>query len=248
MHTFDLKKDYCFSMKLHLHLIIVSTALILLACTHTPPEPPPFTDGGNGGGNTLQPCDPDSVYFSQDILPLIVSSCAIPGCHDPATAEDGVILNNYENIMNTGEVQPFDPNDSEIYEVITETDPDDKMPPPDQYDSLTPEEIELIKNWILQGALNNNCASACDTMNVTYNLSIKPLIDAKCAGCHSGANPQGDLLLTNYNEVSGAALFGSILDAVQHTGGVTPMPYNSAMLPDCEIDLIRIWIENGAPE
>ncbi len=230
-----------------------STAVILLAslaigCKHMPLDPPGDGGGNNGGGTVLQPCDPDTVYFNQTILPLIVSSCAIPGCHDAASAEDGVVLNNYNNIMSTGGVNPFNPNDSELYDVITNNDPDDRMPPVNEFPPLSPDEISLIRNWILQGANNNSCASACDTINVTYNFSIKPLIESKCQGCHSGASPQGGIALTNYNQVSASALFGTMLPAVQHSGGAVPMPFNSAKLPDCEIDLIRIWIENGAPQ
>ena len=36
--------------------------------------------GGNGNGNgnnSLPPCDPDTVYFEQDILPLLVSNSFI---------------------------------------------------------------------------------------------------------------------------------------------------------------------------
>jgi hypothetical protein len=236
---------------------------VLAGCQHEPPEAPPADPGGGGsgggggtgggggggGGGTPVICDPDTVYFQQAVLPLIVSSCAIPGCHDPGSHEDGVTLNNYQNIFTTGDIDPFDLDGSDLYEVITETDPDKLMPPPDQYPSLSADEIALIRDWILQGALNNSCESAaCDTTNVTYIASIEPIISTKCMGCHSGANPQGDLSLTNYSEVSSEALFGDVLAAVQHQSGVTAMPYNSEMLPQCEIDLIRIWIENGAPE
>jgi hypothetical protein len=230
-----------------------SSAVLLLAvftisCKHTPLDPPGDGSGNGGGGTVLLPCDPDTVYFSTSILPLLVSSCAIPGCHDPATAEDGVILNNYANIMNTGDVRPFDLDGSDLFEVITETDPDDRMPPANEFPPLSENEIDLIRTWILQGAKNNSCASACDTTNVTYNFSIKPLIEAKCQGCHSGANPQGGIALTDYNQISAVALFGTMLQAVEHSAGATPMPLNSPKLPDCEIDLIRIWIENGAPQ
>jgi len=231
-------------------MLIVTGFIFTPGCKHELPEPPPVTggNGGGGGGTNLPPCDPDTVYFSQSILPLIVSSCAIPGCHDAGTAENGVVLNNYNNIINTGDVRVFDLDGSDLYEVITDNDQDDRMPPAAQFPALSPDEIALIRDWILQGALNNSCAADCDTSNVTYALGIQSLISAKCQGCHSGANPQGGLLLTNYSQVSVSALFGNMLDAVQHTGTATPMPFNSAQLPQCEIDLIRIWIENGAPE
>ena len=233
--------------------IIQSCLVIFLiyGCQHEPPEGPPVDLAGSTDGTGTDPiiCDSDTVYFQQAVLPLIVSSCAIPGCHDPGSNEDGVTLNNYQNIFNTGEIDPFDLDGSDLYEVITDSDPDDRMPPAGEYPPLSSDEIAIIRNWILQGALNNSCESAeCDTTNVTYTASIEPIISAKCTGCHSGANPEGEINLENYAQVSSEVLFGDVLAAVQHLGGVTNMPYNSSQLPQCEIDLIRIWKENEAPE
>lgn len=227
--------------------------LLIFSCKHEPPTPP-LGGSGPGGVNpgdttNLYPCDPDTIYFTQTILPLLVSNCAIPGCHSAASAEDGVILNNYENIINTGDVRPFDLDGSDLYEAITDDDPDKFMPPPGEGEPLTAEQVGLIAAWIQQGALNSDCNSGdCDTTNVTYALKIEPIIAAKCQGCHSGSSPQGDLSLVGYANVRDQAIDGNMLDAVQHTGNVEPMPFQSNQLPQCEIDLIRIWIENGAPE
>lgn len=237
--------------------VSIFTAIVLVAigCQHEPVEAPPGMGGNGGGGGGTDttgpgddPCDPELIYFQQSVLPLLVSSCAIPGCHDAGTAEDGVILNNYENIMETGDIDPGDLDGSDLYEVITDSDPDDRMPPADEYPPLSDAEIGIIRDWILQGAQNLSCAGDCDTTNVTYALKIEPLISTNCLGCHSGANPQGGIDLNGYGNASSVALFGDMLDAVQHTGTATPMPFGTSQLPQCEIDLIRIWIENGAPE
>ncbi len=223
--------------------------LVIVSCKHDPLEPP-LKGGSNGGSGEEQNqnCDPDTIYFAQTILPLLVSNCAMPGCHSAASAEDGVILNNYENIINTGDVRAFDLDGSDLYEVITEDDPDKIMPPPGEGTPLSSEQVALIAAWIQQGAMNLSCSSNCDTTNVTFALKIEPLISAKCQGCHSGSTPQGDLSLVGYANVKDEALNGNILDAIQHNGNVVPMPFQSEKLPECEIDLIRIWIENGAPE
>jgi hypothetical protein len=238
-------------------LIISLAALYIFGCKHEPVEPPMSGGtGGTGSGNDTtgtgggMDCDPDSIYFQQTVLPLLISSCAIPGCHDAGTAEDDVILNNYENIINTADVEAFDLDGSDLYEVITENDPDKLMPPPEDYPALSEDEINLIKNWILQGAQNLSCESGCDTTstNITYIMNIEPIISAKCQGCHSGMEPQGGISFTSYANVRDEALNGLLLDAVQHTGSATPMPYQSDQLPQCEIDLIQNWIDNGAPE
>ena len=76
------------------------------------------------------PCDPDVIYFDLDVLPLLLSNCAFSGCHDAASHQDGVILESYETVIQTADVEPFNLGDSEIYEVLVDTDLDEIMPPP----------------------------------------------------------------------------------------------------------------------
>src|SRR5690554_5915626 len=131
--------------KVNIILICFLLGLFLaISCKHEPIEPPINSGGSNGGngGTGEEPgrnCDPDTIYFAQSILPLLVSNCAMPGCHSAGSAEDGVILNNYENIMNTGDVRAFDLDGSDLYEVITEDDPDKFMPPPGEGTPLSSE-------------------------------------------------------------------------------------------------------------
>ena len=123
---------------------------IATSCTHEPLNPigpnPNDTTGNNG-----RVCDPDTVYFQQDVLPLIVSSCSMSGCHNAASAQDGVVLTDYEKIMQTGDVKAGQPNNSKLYEALVETNPNKIMPPPPA--SLTAAQIQLIKTWIQQGEI-----------------------------------------------------------------------------------------------
>lgn len=67
-------------------------------------------------------CDPDTVYFLNTVLPLVVSSCATTGCHEEKSHRDGIILTDYSSIIRTGEIKPGDPNDSEFFESLTDDD------------------------------------------------------------------------------------------------------------------------------
>ena len=84
-------------------------------------------------------CDPDTVYFQNTILPLVVSSCATTGCHDRESHRDGIILMDYASIIQTGKIKPGNPGDSEFFESLTDSD-DDLMPPP-PYDPLNSDQI-----------------------------------------------------------------------------------------------------------
>ena len=142
-------------------------------------------------------CSSDTVYFQNTILPLVVSSCGTTGCHDQASQKDGVVLTDYASIINTGEIKPGDPNDSELFETLSE-DGDDLMPPP-PYDPLSSEQIRVIRQWIAQGAKNNACSDGCDTANATFSGQIWPMMESYCTGCHSASAPGGGIVLADYN-------------------------------------------------
>lgn len=233
----------------HLFLFaILLTAFV--ACEHDPlftemDQMIPPDDTTTTNNPTIdKPCNPDSVYFTKDILPILKSNCAFSGCHGDGSAEDGVNLETFQSIIKTGKIVLFNPNSSELFEVITETDPDKVMPPPPA-NQLTPDQIAKISKWINQGASNNYC-DECDTLNVTFSKSIMPIIQNNCQGCHLGGSPQGNISLTNYDQIQNAAMSGELLGVVNHSSGYVPMPYKQNKLSQCKIDQIRLWIENGA--
>jgi len=194
------------------------------------------------------PCDPDTVYFERDLLPLLQSSCAQPGCHDAITMEHGVRLTDYASVMATGGVKPFDPEGSDMYENVTETDPDKRMPPP----PLNPwpqESIDILFTWINQGAQNLYCdEEECDTANVTYTTPVSGIVQKHCLGCHNDNNMLGGLSLQGYNKLVTVANDGRLLGAVKHEAGYPAMPKNAAKLSDCKILQLETWTQNGTPQ
>ena len=195
----------------------------------------------------LHPCDPDSVYFNTQLLPLLASNCALSGCHDVQSHEDGIILNNYANTRATGRISLTNPTSSKLYRVLT-ANGGDKMPPPPMT-PFTAEQRQLLLLWIQQGALNLSCDSECDTTDVKYSTHVWPLVNTSCRGCHSGNNPGGAVSLTNYTQVKASVTDGSLMGSIRHEVGYVPMPYpaGSNKLSDCQIRTLQIWIDKGAP-
>lgn len=188
-------------------------------------------------------CDPDKIYYVNDVLPIINSNCAISGCHGGGSTQDGVDLSSYSGILQ--EITIGNAFDSDLYEAITDDDPEDIMPPSPS-NPLTLEQITIIRDWINQGATNEECGD-CDLTNVTYSLSVWPIIQNNCTGCHSGANPQGDLSLTNYNQIAQIASNGYLSGVINHEEGFIAMPFNGQQLTQCNIDIIEDWISQGYP-
>ncbi len=233
--------------KLTLSAIIFAMVIFSFHCKHDPDILPDNGNGDTPGDTTeIHKCDPDTSYFQNDVLPLLLSNCSTSGCHDQETAQKDVILTNYASVISTGDIKPGDPYGSEIFEKITETDPEKRMPPPPGT-ALTSVQIDIIKTWIEQGALNNSCDSGCDTTNVTFSGTIWPTLETNCVGCHTGASAGGGVLITNYNELVSIAENGKLLGAVSHQPNYSPMPKNGNKLSDCSIREIEIWIENGTP-
>ena len=231
---------------------LVVLAIVAVQCVHQPI--PPIDDGtGNGGNDTTtsnKPCDPDTAYFQNDVLPLLVSSCAVSGCHDVASAQDGVILTTFDYIKSTAEVRAGNPGDSKLYEVLLETDPDKVMPPPNSGITLTQEQKNLIYTWIAQGARNNSCdpnSGGCDTVNVSFAADVSPVIVNKCRGCHNNTLQSGGVNLQGHANVQIYALNGRLYGSISHAAGYKAMPQSQPKMDDCTIAIIKKWIDDGAP-
>lgn len=234
---------------------LVAVVLALAACVHEPPFPPEgpiVDDGGNGGGGGEEPepivCDPNTIFFEQQVLPLLISNCAVPGCHNqPTDDNDDIEITSYATLMASDIIRLNDPLDSDLWEAINETDPADVMPQPPQ-NPLTAEQKEIIRQWLLQGAQNNSCVpTTCDTLNVTYSGTIAPLVAQRCGGCHGGGSPQGGLDFGTWDDLHLVADDGRLAAAIQHLDGAVAMPPSGNMLPDCRIQQFLIWIADGAP-
>jgi hypothetical protein len=222
--------------------IIIFVLFFTIACKHEPIVLPPKPIEPNPPGF----CDPDTVYFENSILPIFQSNCAKSGCHDVATATEGIRFNSYENIIATGEIVPGKSNEGEIMKKITETDVDKIMPPPPN-SPLSATQIDLIKKWISQGARNNKCTPDCDTNDFKYSTAIVPLLSANCTGCHGASSPLGNIYLTIYDSVKSYALNGRLLGAVKHSTGFSAMPQGGSKLNDCKIRSLEKWINDGCP-
>jgi len=228
-------------------LLILITAVILFffACSSddspepdVPIDPTQYTFSEN--------CSEDSVYFVNQILPIMVTYCANSGCHDPVTSEAGLNFTTYTGITQGNLIVHGSPAQSLIYQRITSTNPLLKMPPEG---NAQPEErhIELIRKWIEQGGRNNECGESCSTEGITYSTHVREIIADHCSGCHGGNNPEGGILLMSYEQVKFIGEIGMLVGTIQKQLGFIPMPLYGKM-SDCKIDQITAWVNAGMPE
>jgi len=187
----------------------------------------------------------DDLCFEVDVLPILRANCATSGCHDAASARDGVILESYASIMSGPKdlVRPFDPWDSELWEVLVEDEADERMPPSPR--SLSQFQIDVVRQWIQEGARNDVCSDSglCDTSNVTF-ARIRPILEQYCWSCHSNAAAAANIRLQDYPDVVEMMASGRLIRSIERTGPGTPMPPASS-LPGCEILLFKAWQVQG---
>jgi mono/diheme cytochrome c family protein len=92
-----------------------------------------------------------TVSFAHDVLPILESRCG--NCHGGERTEKGLNLKTYTDMMQGSENGPVvtagNAADSKLIELIL----NQKMPK--RGPKLTPPQVELITNWVNQGALNN---------------------------------------------------------------------------------------------
>ncbi|HAB19404.1 MAG TPA: DUF1553 domain-containing protein [Verrucomicrobiota bacterium] len=97
------------------------------------------------------------LQFNRDIRPLLSENCM--ACHgpDPGSRKAGLRLDTREGVFGATKkegpvVVPGKPEDSALWKRITQTDPEELMPPPESHKELKPEQRQLLKDWIVQGA------------------------------------------------------------------------------------------------
>jgi len=99
---------------------------------------------------------PDLVEFNRHIRPILSNNCFL--CHGPDkhTRESGLRLDVRDEAIadrnGHSAIVPGNGDASEVLKRILNSDPDEKMPPPESNRTVSEYETKLIAKWIAQGA------------------------------------------------------------------------------------------------
>lgn len=93
------------------------------------------------------------ISFTKDIAPVFVAKCL--ACHNAEKAKGGYRMHTFDALLKPGSSKdsplvPGQPAASLLYQLITTTNEDDRMPQKD--DALPPAQVAGIKQWIEGGA------------------------------------------------------------------------------------------------
>ncbi len=124
--------------------------------------------GCDSGGSPLTPGTP--VSFSGDVLPIFEESCNMPGCHNSTDKQAGIDLTSWQGIMINGsnfgaEIIPYNSKWSHLMQHINRVDTNispfseplmpKELRPYTTGEPLSRAKVEVIMNWIKQGAKND---------------------------------------------------------------------------------------------
>jgi hypothetical protein len=91
---------------------------------------------------------------------------------------------------------------------------------------------------------NNNC----DTTAVSFVNGLLPVYASQCLGCHNAQAQQGGFNMDDFNALQALTLNGTMLEVLTlDRANPRAMPPGLPPLPPCEIEKLKAWARQGAP-
>lgn len=92
------------------------------------------------------------IKFNRDVRPILSDKCF--ACHGPDkhARQADLRLDQRDVAVSGGAITPGQPEASGLIERIDSDDPETVMPPPKSHKTLTPDEKQLLRRWIAEGA------------------------------------------------------------------------------------------------
>jgi WD40 repeat protein len=120
------------------------------------------------------------ISYDEHVLPILKDKCL--ACHNQDKAKGGLRMHTFTNLMtgsSSGEiVKPGDPESSTLYQVVTHKQ-EPFMPP--ESPMLAKERLEIIRQWIAGGALEN-AGSKAIAAKPKVDVGLTSIVKGKPAG------------------------------------------------------------------
>ena len=223
-------------MKLNVTFILL--ILLSVAACRNDKGPLPVAATAKTATGAGGPCD-STVYFAEEISPLITTKCASSGCHTAGGQSPD--LSNYTSIK--------------LSKDRVQIRSDERTMPPAGSATLTDTELQKLDCWIKQGCPNNakdpaKAAAAVDpcAKPVSYANTVAPIISANCssASCH-GAGAASSLDFSTYAGIQTDATNQVLYTRVVTNNNFHPTVTVYPPLNADQINKISCWVQQGAP-
>lgn len=93
-----------------------------------------------------------SSALAREAKEIFIAHCY--QCHRSADAKGGIRILHHRLLLSLRKVViPYRPDESELFQLLTTKDMKRRMPPPAEALPLSPQEVDVIRRWIAEGAL-----------------------------------------------------------------------------------------------
>jgi WD40 repeat protein len=158
----------------------------------------------HGSADTVPAKDPKqdgTVSYYKTIRPIFQAKCH--GCHQPAKAKGGYVMTSFDRLLAGGDskdedkaIVPGKPDESLLVNFITLVKGEVEMPK--KGDPLSAPEVEQIRLWIAQGAVDDTPANA----QKRYDMEHPPVYTVPPLVTSLDFSPDGQLLaVSGFHEV-----------------------------------------------
>ena len=149
-------------------ICLLLTAGFITGCGDEGDSATDIVNGDNTNGDVKQPEEPTveepedpvvgepKVSFKDEILPLLTQKCALAGCHTANRPAGGLDLTSYDALKKGGNNGvAFIAKDGEVSLIVKRTDGTQPPIMPFGGAPLNQDQIQLLIDWIDEGAENN---------------------------------------------------------------------------------------------
>ena len=131
-----------------------------------------------------------SLTYTEDILPIFTSTCL--DCHGPDESRRMLNLRLDTQDFLSSHIVAGDPENSLLFQRISEDDMIRVMPPSSSGRTLTQQQIQIVRDWIEGGAdwgLELNETQRAELVEaserqVVFTREVRPILSRNCFQCH----------------------------------------------------------------
>jgi mono/diheme cytochrome c family protein len=88
--------------------------------------------------------------------------------------------------------------------------------------------------------------TATPPATISFQKDVYPIIKQNCLSCHDATNHFGGIVIENYDQIALSGRSGELYNSIMiSSNGKAYMPKGGRLM-DCEIALIKAWVDQGA--
>ena len=110
-----------------------------------------------------------------------------------------------------------------------------------------------LQSISFQSCVNNNeedlyGIKPCDTTDITWESPVRGILQQYCVMCHGPSFAAKGVRHDSYESEKIVINDGRLRGVINHLPGYSKMPKDRGKLPECELNILNTWLDNGAPE